>query len=97
MGYKLSRKAEEDLREIFRTGVREFSLAQAESYHDGLEQLFSFLAENPRVAREREELRQRSRAFRYKSHLVFYRLDGEDIFIQRIRHGHEDWLNDPAG
>ena len=28
---------------------------------------------------------------------VVYRLDGGDIFIQRVRHGREDWINDAQG
>jgi len=28
--------------------------------------------------------------------LIFYRLDGDDIFIQRIRHSREDWISEPV-
>jgi len=94
VAYRLSQPAEEDVIQIFLTGAANFGIEQAERYHDGLEHMFAFLAEHPRAARERHELRQRSRVFRYKAHLIFYRRDGEDIFIQRIRHGHEDWLSE---
>jgi toxin ParE1/3/4 len=94
MAYKLSRAAAQDVIQIYETGVQDFGVEQAERYHAGLEKIFTFLAENPGIARKREELRQQPRVLRYKAHLVFYRLDGEDIFIQRVRHGREDWSTD---
>ena len=33
----------------------------------------------------------------YKAHLVIYETDGDDVFIIRLRHGHEDWRPFPAG
>ncbi|MES2444611.1 MAG: type II toxin-antitoxin system RelE/ParE family toxin [Pseudomonadota bacterium] len=93
MTYRLSRKAEDDIVAIYVTGVREFGFDQAERYHAALAQIFEFLAENPRGARERTELDPPVRAHRYKAHLIIYRLDGSDILILRVRHGREDWLN----
>lgn len=93
MTYRLSRKAEEDIIAIYAKGVREFGIEQAERYHAGLEQIFDFLAENPLAARERPEINPPVRARRYQSHLVVYQLDGPDIFILRVRHGREDWMN----
>lgn len=95
MAFELSRRAVEDLYHIYRTGVEGFGVDQAERYQDGLEETFAFLAEFPRAARIRAELRQETRAYPYRSHLIFYRLDGEGIFIQRIRHAKEDWTNQP--
>lgn len=62
MSYKLSRKAEDDIVQIYVTGFREFGAEQAERYHAGLEATFTFLADFPRAARERTELRHQSRA-----------------------------------
>lgn len=67
---------------------------QAERYAAGLEACFAVLADNPNLAREREELRQRPRAFRYKAHLIFYQAEVDGILVLRIRHGREDWLAD---
>jgi toxin ParE1/3/4 len=30
----------------------------------------------------------------HKSHLVFYQLEDQGILIIRIRHAHENWMND---
>ena len=92
MGHRLSRKAEEDVIEIFVHGVEQFGLAQAETYHDLLASTFSFLADNPRAGRLREELDPPVRIHPVQAHLVVYRLEEDgDVFIIRVRHGHEDW------
>lgn len=93
MSYRFSRRAIEDLSNIYNAGVELFGVKQAEHYQDGLDQAFEFLAEFPRAARERLELRQKPRIHRYESHLIFYRIESDGIFILRVRHGREDWLS----
>ncbi len=95
MGYHLSRLAEQDLIELFLEGVERFGLVQAETYHDLLANTFKFLADNPKAARLREEIDPPVRIHPVQAHLVVYRVetDGE-IFIIRVRHGHEDWVAD---
>lgn len=95
MTYRLSRKAEEDILQIYLTGAAEFGEDQAERYHAGLEQAFAFLADFPRAAPERLELNPPSRVHPYKSHINLYRIDGSDILVQRVRHGREDWVGPP--
>ncbi|WP_372972644.1 type II toxin-antitoxin system RelE/ParE family toxin [Marinobacter sp.] len=56
MDYVLSRKAEEDVVNIFLPGIEDFGVAQADRYHRKLEESFRFLAENPLAAPERKEL-----------------------------------------
>jgi len=90
--YTLSKAAENDIAAIAIYTVDTFGVEQAIAYRDGLIRTFEFLAEFPRMARERPELRQRPRVYPYQSHLIFYRPDGEGIFIQRIRHSREDWM-----
>ena len=93
--YRLSRKAEEDILAIFAIGVREFGLDQAERYHADLEAAFHFLSAYPRAARERTEIDPPVRAYPRGSHLIVYEIDGNDIFIVRLRHQSEDWMNSP--
>ena len=93
MGYTLSRKAEEDLIAILLDGTQQFGLQQAERYHDHLKKAFEFLADNPFATRERMELAPPIRIHPVGSHIVLYTVGGNgDIFIVRVRHGHEDWL-----
>jgi toxin ParE1/3/4 len=96
MTFKLSNKAVEDLLQIWTEGAVQFGVAQAERYHDGLEAVFQFLAENPRAARLRLEIVPPVRAHPFKAHLVVYEVeDDQNILILRIRHGREDWVSDP--
>jgi toxin ParE1/3/4 len=94
-GWTLSKAAEQDITSIAEYTVETFGIEQAITYRDGLVRAFAFLAEFPRAARERTELRRAARAYPYQSHLIIYRIDGEGIFILRVRHAREDWINDP--
>ena len=91
--YRLTANAEDDLTAIFIAGLAEFGLEQADAYHDGLFATFAFLAEYPRAARLRDDIDPPVRAHRYRSHLVIYELESDDlVIILRVRHGREDWL-----
>ena len=96
MAYKLSVKAEEDIVHVYREGARLFGVEQAEKYHAGLEQIFRFLADTPRAARERLEITPPVRIHPYRSHIVVYLIDDlGDVRILRVRHGRENWESGP--
>lgn len=96
MAYSLSHKAEEDVIDIFLAGAEQFGIPQAEGYHDQLEKCFRFLADNPLSGRKRFEITPPVRIHPFQSHLVIYTVDeNNDVFVVRVRHGREDWLNDP--
>jgi len=90
MGYRLTYKAEEDIIDIFRAGVGQFGLYQAERYHEQLERCFRFLADNPLAAHARFEIVRPIRIQSIGSHLIVYRVDDGDVFIIRVRHRHHD-------
>lgn len=93
--YTLSRKAEEDIIDIFLYGAAEFGIQQAERYHNLMEKTFRFLAENPEAARECVEIMPPVRIHPFESHVVIYKVDAnDDILIIRVRHGREDWRRD---
>jgi toxin ParE1/3/4 len=97
VGYHLSRLAEQDLIELFLDGSERFGLRQAEAYLDLLAHTFEFLADNPQAARLREEIDPPVRIHPVQAHLVVYRVDDDgDIFVIRVRHGHEDWVADES-
>jgi len=90
--FRLSLAAEEDIIGIAEQGVRVFGAVQARKYHDELFAIFALIAANPRMARERHELSPPMRIHPFKAHLIVYRIEGDgDIFVVRVRHGHEDW------
>ncbi|MCQ8874822.1 type II toxin-antitoxin system RelE/ParE family toxin [Mesorhizobium sp. LMG17149] len=94
MGFRLSLAAEEDIVSIAEQGVRLFGAVQARQYHDEFT-IFDLIAASPRIARERLELAPPMRIHPFKAHLVVYRIEADDdVFIVRIRHGHEDWANE---
>jgi toxin ParE1/3/4 len=92
--YTLSKAAERDLADIAAYTIDTFGIDQALAYRDGLIDCFTFLAEHPKSARLRHELHPPVRARRFQSHLIFYdeQPDG-GVFILRVRHGREDWLD----
>lgn len=92
MGFRLSVAAEEDIIRIAGEGTILFGPGQARQYHDELFAIFDLIAANPRMARERHELSPPMRIHPFKAHLVVYRIEEDDeVFIVRVRHGHEDW------
>ena len=97
MSYKLSVVAEEDIIHAYHEGIRLFGEEQAEKYHADLERVFLFLSDTPNAARERMEITPPVRIHPYRSHIIVYLIDGNgDVLILRVRHGREDWENDPV-
>jgi toxin ParE1/3/4 len=93
MSYSLSKKAEEDIIAIYLEGASQFGTRQADHYHQKLEEAFRFLADNPEAARQRTELNPPVRFHPFKSHIILYTANEKgEVFIVRIRHGHEDWI-----
>lgn len=96
MAYRLTRKAAEDVSEIYSFGAEQFGVDQADFYHTLLQHTLEFLARNPLATRERLELSPPVRIHPVQSHLVIYEVETDgSILIIRVRHGHEDWT-DPS-
>jgi len=94
MQFSLSLEAEEDIISIAEHGVRLFGAAQARRYHGELFDVLDLIVANPRMAREREEISPPVRIFSFKAHLIVYRIEvNGEIFVIRVRHGHEDWAS----
>lgn len=95
MTLRLSRRAELEFELIYAESCEQFGLAQADSYATGLGRALARLAASPQMARRREELVSRARAYRYKAHMIVYREEDDGIFIIRLPHARSDWINDP--
>jgi len=87
--YKLSADAEEDIRRLYRHGILNFGLVQADSYFDGLFARFDRLAEEPFLYRAVDEIREGYRRSVYVAHSIYYRVVGNQVEIMRIL-GRED-------
>ncbi len=81
MIYRLTRRAEADIKSIERYTVKEFGYVQADLYLGGLDALFDLLCENPNLGREIAPGRRR---FAYRQHIILYRVEVEELQIIRI-------------
>ena len=96
MNYRLSDKASSDLDKIYIEGAWQFGEKQADRYSLELERIFDLIGTNPKLARERTEFRKPVRVQSHKSHVIVYEIELDGVLIIRVRHAHEDWMNDPA-
>ena len=96
MGFRLTQAADEDVIGIFHSGLVQFGLEQADSYHDALFDVFDLIANNPRMGRERAELTPPVRVHPFRSHIILYMIEDADVLIVRVRHAHEDWVSNPV-
>lgn len=98
MPYRLTRKAAEDITNIYLYGARHLGLNQADAYHALLERTLEFLAAHPQAARKRPELSPPVRIHPFQAHRVIYQIENDGgILIIRVRHAHEDWEGHHAG
>ncbi|MCX2679093.1 type II toxin-antitoxin system RelE/ParE family toxin [Galbibacter sp. EGI 63066] len=82
--YKLSSKASVDIAEIFEYGISKFGLNQARYYLKEMEECFTMLPVRPELRREAFYLYKSLYRYRFKSHVIFYTLDGNEAFIIRV-------------
>lgn len=82
--YRLTSKAEEDLRDCFRYGVKNFGLENAVNYLTGLHDKFSMLADKPLIGRDASDIAPLIRRFAQGQHIVFYQVNGTSVIIARV-------------
>ena len=96
MNYRLSAKAEADLIQIYLSGVEDFGVAQAEDYQNRLDQAIELIGHSPEIARLRSEITPPVRIHPVKSHIIVYLIDDNRMVrVLRVRHGRENWPEDP--
>ena len=96
-GYTLRPAALSDLDAIWDYTAQTWSASQAETYARKLFSAFDRLVENPDIARARTEYTPPMRIYRAEQHVIIYHVVGDHVEIIRVRHGREDWMNDPEG
>ncbi len=90
MKYKLSENSIADIRGIYHYTLAQFGAEQAVAYHLGLEQAFQMICDNPQVGRRRPEIDDLTRSLVHQSHMIYYEVQTEVIFILRVLHGRQD-------
>lgn len=89
--YRLSPKAQVDLREIWHYSATTWSPDTADRYLDDLSRSFETIVEAPMLARERHEFDPPVRIHGHGRHLIVYRVSSDHIAILRILGGQQDW------
>lgn len=85
--YRLSKRAQRDLFDIFIFGIQQFGERQAEAYAASLEHCFSLLGDNPRMGRLAETIAPAVRRHEHRAHIVLYEQSEEGVLILAVVHG----------
>ncbi len=91
--YRLTQKANNDVREIGLYTQRKWGREQRRKYLSDLDKKFGFLAENPRLAAERHEFDPPVRIHHHESHLIVYVIEDTGILIVRVLHNAMDIIS----
>jgi len=98
--YRLTRQAEADLKDIYRSSQRTGSHAQAARYAHQMQECLELLTERPHTGTRREGLWSPNLySFVYGSHVIFYQPQPYGVLIVRVLHDSQDvrrHLNDGA-
>lgn len=84
--YQLSERAACDLDRVIDYSIENFGEQVMLNYFSSFEKCFQSLQENPELGQVVDYLREGYRCLEHKSHLVFYRLENQEVFIVRILH-----------
>jgi toxin ParE1/3/4 len=91
MGHRLSPLARADVDQIaYYTSVESGSLETADRLLESIYQRFLLLGRYPQAGRRRDDLRPGLRVFPSGQYLILYRVEGNDVLIQRVVRGSRD-------
>lgn len=89
--YYLTKKAVEDLSEIWDYTYEEWSEKQADKYYNFLLAAFQELANNPHFGRQYDSIRKELLGYKSNHHIIFFRKNSDsEIEITRILHERMD-------
>lgn len=95
-GYRLTPAARRDLNGIWLFTSQTWSEQQADRYLALLTRAFERIADEPSLAREREEFSPPVRVYACEAHVIIYLACDDHVLIVRVRHKREDWMRDLA-
>jgi toxin ParE1/3/4 len=81
-----TQEAESDLEEIWLYSFEKWNEEQADRYYDQLIEGIDKLLDNPELGKSRATIRNGYRSIHIGSHLIYYRVEGDDIRIIRVLH-----------
>ena len=92
--YELTKKAVEDLSDIWNYTFENWSERQADKYYQLLIESFTEISEKPILGKNFDVVIESLRGFKVGRHIVFYKeIEGRKIEIVRILHDHMDLKN----
>lgn len=86
MSYKLSNKAEHDLRRIYQYTRLNFGDQQAAAYLIGLEETLEQVANTPAMAQKVDDIRPNYRRYLYQDHAIYFLEKESFIYVIRVLH-----------
>ncbi|WP_424003576.1 type II toxin-antitoxin system RelE/ParE family toxin [Maribacter sp. IgM3_T14_3] len=90
--YIISVKARNDIKSVAKYTIKEFGKSQSLKYANGLKVILEELANNPELGRRYVAVKnQMLLRYRFKSHVVFYYIISDGIFIVRVLGGKMDF------
>jgi toxin ParE1/3/4 len=90
MAHRLAPEAEADLHELWFYVASDSSVEIADRLVDSLTARFFLLAAHPRAGRQRDNLLSGMRIFPVGDYVVLYRVEEDDVLIQRVVRGSRD-------
>ena len=84
MKVRFTARADNDIIESYLYGQATFGAAQAERYEQSLREAVDLIAENPRLAAERQEYDPPVRIHHHGRHYIIYLIGDDHISIVRI-------------
>lgn len=92
--YVLTKKAVEDLNNIWEYTIQEWSEQQADHYYYMLLNSFQEIADNPHLGKTYDEVSTKLFGVKVSRHIIFYRkLEDQPLEITRVLHGRMDLKN----
>ena len=84
MPYRLTEQAETDLENIVIEGILTFGGLRALRYQDSFQRIFDLLAYMPTIGRKSERGGPNEHRFLHGSHVIYYRIEDNQIVIETI-------------
>lgn len=92
MNFKLSKQASQDVEEIYLYGFINFGESQADEYSFKMHNCIDLICSNPEIGRLDTRANPAIRRFDFQSHVIFYDIEDEVIFVIRILHRSVDYV-----
>jgi toxin ParE1/3/4 len=93
MKIRIQSKAKADLKEIWRYSYKNWGSDKADAYMQNLEKGINMIADNPQIGFSCDYIRGGYRQYNNGKHMIFYKIQPENIVIIRILHESMDYKN----